>query len=285
MKRLCIYHAKCADGFTAAWAVYRRHPDTEFFEGVHGAAPPDCTGREVILVDFCYKRDVLLQIAKVARSVLILDHHKTAENEVVDLPDNVITVLDMSRSGAMIAWQYFHPGRDASALVVHVQDRDLWRFNHADTRAFSANLFSYEYTFDNWDMVDRICANGEDYRAFIAEGAAIERKHHKDVAELIAVAARRAEIGGFDVPILNAPYFYSSDAGHALCQGEPFAACYWDTPTERKFSLRSSENGEDVSLIAARFGGGGHKHAAGFSRGLDQAWPSTWDEDRKDVDQ
>ncbi len=71
-------------------------------------------------------------------------------------------------------------------------------------------------------------------------------------------------IGGWDVPVANLPYTMSSDAGHRLAQGEPFAACYWDTPNGRVFSLRSTDDGLDVSAIAKQYGGGGHEHAAGF---------------------
>lgn len=71
-------------------------------------------------------------------------------------------------------------------------------------------------------------------------------------------------IDGFDVPVANLPYTLSSDAGHLMAQGEPFAACYWDTPAGRVFSLRSSDAGEDVSAVAKTYGGGGHRNAAGF---------------------
>jgi len=47
-------------------------------------------------------------------------------------------------------------------------------------------------------------------------------------------------------------------------KGEPFAACYMDTPEGRVYSLRSSDDGLDVGEIAKKFGGGGHKHAAGL---------------------
>lgn len=270
MPLLCIYHANCVDGFTAAWAVWRAHPDTEFYEGVYGEEPPECTGRDVVMVDFSYKREVILGIAEAANSLLILDHHKSAQGELVDLPDNVTAFFDMERSGAMMAWNHYHPDRAPSDLIIHVQDRDLWQFKRVQTRAFQANLFSLEYTFENWDGVHSLCADDYKYHQFVAEGEAIERKHFKDVAELIRAAATRSVIAGFDVPTLNAPYFYSSDAGHIMGKGEQFAVCYWDTPEGRVFSLRSEEGARDVSEIAAMFGGGGHKHAAGFKLPLDQ---------------
>jgi uncharacterized protein len=78
------------------------------------------------------------------------------------------------------------------------------------------------------------------------------------------VSKRRMNIGGHNVPVANLPYTLSSDAGHLMGKGEPFAACYMDDPTGRTFSLRSAPDGIDVSEIAKNYGGGGHKHAAGF---------------------
>lgn len=150
-------------------------------------------------------------------------------------------------------------------ITFAVQGRDLWRFEREQTRAFQANLFSMEYTFENWDMVNSLCADDYKYHQFVAEGEAIERKHFKDVKEFIAKAGRRMLIAGHDVPALNAPYMWSSDAGHVMSEGEKFAACYWDEADKRVFSLRSANDGMDVSKIAQVFGGGGHKNAAGFS--------------------
>ncbi len=75
---------------------------------------------------------------------------------------------------------------------------------------------------------------------------------------------RDMEIGGHVVPVANLPYVFSSDAGHLMAKGKPFAACYYDTPTGREFSLRSTDEGLDVSEIAKMYGGGGHRNASGF---------------------
>ena len=49
-------------------------------------------------------------------------------------------------------------------------------------------------------------------------------------------------------------------------QEYPFAVMYFETKDKRIYSLRSQgENGVDVSMIASKFGGGGHRNVAGFS--------------------
>ena len=267
MKKLCIYHGNCADGFGAAVVVRQwfGNDHVDFHPGVYGSNPPDVTGCDVILVDFSYKRDVLLQMAASAKSILILDHHKSAEAELVNLPDNVDVHFDMDRSGVMMAWDHYFPEETPPQLFLHIQDRDLWQFKLEGTREIHACLFSYPYEFEIWEQL----IYETKVETLRDDGVAIERKHHKDVKELIKAAAYRTTIAGHDVPVLNAPYFYSSDAGHVMSQTEPFAACYWDTPEARMFSLRSANDGSDVSKIAELFGGGGHKHAAGFRLGHD----------------
>ena len=256
---LCIYHGNCVDGFTAAWVVRRALKDVEFHTGVYQDPPPDVTGKDVIMVDFSYKRPVLEQMVGKASSILILDHHKSAQADLENL-SGVTSVFDIERSGARITWDRYFPDEPPPLLLLHIEDRDLWRFALVDTRQIQAAVFSYPYDFDTWDWLMEA-----DLDELILEGTAIERKHHKDIAELIKVVTRPMWIGGHIVDVANLPYTLTSDAGHTLAVGKPFGACYWDTPEGRVFSLRSAADGIDVSEIAKIYGGGGHKNAAGFS--------------------
>src|SRR5690606_21034147 len=87
MKPLCIYHGNCADGFDAAWAVREALGDAvEFHAGVYQNAPPDVQGRDVIMVDFSYKRPMLDEMVRKARTALVLDHHYTAADDFAGLP-------------------------------------------------------------------------------------------------------------------------------------------------------------------------------------------------------
>lgn len=279
-KLLCIYHAFCADGFGAAWVVHSElGRNVEFHPASYGQEPPDVTGRDVLIVDFSYKRPVLAAMATSARLIGVIDHHKSAAEDLGGFPELPpetaiwastnqysgfpFVSFDMQRSGAGMTWDYFHPGKPRPPLIDRLEDRDLWRFAFDDTRAVQANVFSYPYDFDVWDRL-----MGTDLAMLRVEGEAIERKHHKDVAELVGASRRTMTIGGHKVPVANLPYTLTSDAGHLMAQGQPFAACYLDTPDGRTFSLRSTDAGVDVSEIAKAYGGGGHRNAAGFKMPL-----------------
>jgi len=264
-KPLCIYHGNCADGFAAAW-VFKTQADKEFdfHAGIYQDTPPNCTDREVYLVDFSYKREVVEEILKIATRVVLIDHHKSALEDLKPLmdSDHIEHLTSLNHSGAVLAWQWFHGNNteDMPQLLRHIEDRDLWRFALPGTREIQANVFSYPYDFNVWDGLMKT-----DPEILQVGGESIERKHFKDIAELIKVTRRYMTIGGFSMPVANLPYTLTSDAGHQMAaEASGVAACYWDTPNGRCFSLRSTDSGPDVSEIAKQYGGGGHQHAAGF---------------------
>lgn len=259
---IVIYHGNCADGFGAAWSFWKKYQDRyDYYPGVYSEPPPCVTNKNVYLVDFSYKRAVVEQIIKEAHSVTIIDHHKTALEDLKGL-DGLIGLEEycsLDHSGAVLAWKYCFFGEEPPRLLKIVEDRDLWRFKLEDTRLIQAAIFSYPYDFHVWDElsvnVDRLAQ----------EGIAIERKHHRDIDELLSVCKRDMVIGGYTVPVAGIPYIFVSDAGTKMAANQLFAACYWDTATHRIFGLRSRKEGVDVSEIAKQYGGGGHEHAAGFA--------------------
>lgn len=281
-KPLVIYHGNCADGFSAAWCFWRKYgANADYHAGVYQRPPPDVAGRDVYLVDFSYKRSVVESMLRSARTVTLIDHHKTALDDLQPLKEQMVVTnggcishsaepnadnfgwfCDLDHSGSMLAWKFLFPDEAPPLLLSHIEDRDLWRFRLPGTREIQAAVFSHEYTFEAWDTLMR--ADESDLVRMREAGAAIERKHHKDVRELVNVCKRRMVIGGTEVWAASLPYTLTSDAGHLMAAGEPFAACYWDTAEGRVFSLRSQDDGVDVSAVAALYGGGGHVHAAGF---------------------
>src|SRR5688572_2721511 len=122
MVDLVIYHGSCRDGFTAAWVARLRYPAAEFHAGHFGKRPPQVSGRHVLIVDFSYPRSVMEEMASQAESIVLFDHHKTAETELTSLP---YANFDMHRSGAGLAWDYLFPGEPRPWIVDYVEDRDL----------------------------------------------------------------------------------------------------------------------------------------------------------------
>lgn len=285
-KTVCIYHGNCADGFTAAWVVRERWKEDgatdtfgdepEFIAGIYQRPVPleKLKGARVIIVDFSYKREVMQQICEVAQSVVWIDHHKSA---ILDMEgfvwNNFESYTDLARSGAGLTWDYFFPGVPRPYLVSIVEDRDLWKFAYPFTRELQSYIFSYNYSFETWDRLVGEFETIPGLEQAVVAGQGIDRKHLKDINELLPICTRHIRIGGVVVPCANFPYTMVSDAGNILAQRNPtlFGICYYDGFDGRNFSLRSVDGGMDVSEIAKQFGGGGHAKAAGFRVSFEQA--------------
>lgn len=261
---ICIFHGNCADGFGAAWVVRKALHDQKvhFHKAFYNDAfLPDVRNKIVYIVDFSYSRNDTIKLAKEAYNIVIIDHHKTAIDTLVDLPFNVELFADIKHSGAMLTWQYFFPKDTPPDLLKHIEDRDLWKFELTGTREIQAGLFSYPYDFRVWDKF----MNSSTIDLFLA-GQSIERKHFKDIDELLPKCVRMIEIDGYKIQTANLPYTLGADAAMLLSKNQPFGCTYYDLSNKTKyFSLRSDDNGIDVSEIAKKFGGGGHKHAAAFT--------------------
>lgn len=295
MYDIVLYHAGCADGFTAAWAARGALPTGVECVPVSYTDKdyPDVTDKHVLIVDFSYDEQRLREMVDggCAKTITILDHHKTAQEELSDFivgsegevnlddPDVFATGcrelavrpirawFDMERSGCQLVWSYFYGGEEVE-LIKYVGNRDLWRLDALPgIREAHAWLMSHEFDFDVWNTLQYRME--EHMSNVIEEGSAILRAHDRNLRQLLESTRRTMIIGGHTVPVANLPYTMASDGAGAMAAepGVEFAATYYDNSKgQRVFSLRSNkEHGIDVSAIAKQYGGGGHRNAAGFS--------------------
>jgi oligoribonuclease NrnB/cAMP/cGMP phosphodiesterase (DHH superfamily) len=264
-----LYHGNCPDGFGAAFFAWLKLGDsTQYIPVNYGQDPPELPAEaEVLIVDFSYPREILLNLKDKVKSLYVLDHHKTAQEALQGLD---FVEFDMERSGAMLSFNHFYPVIQ-STNVIHVhmrdlasylQDRDLWQWKLEKSKEINAAIWSFSKTFRAW----KFCILNPGMGPLLEQGEAILRYKNTGVQ----VQADRAFIGvlaGHRVPIVNTTSEFS-EVGEELCIRNPdlpFAAYYFDRADgKRQWGLRS-RNGFDVSEIAKLFGGGGHKAAAGFT--------------------
>jgi len=261
---LVIYHGGCIDGFTAAWIFhkYKLVPLEDLFPAFHRPNKgdvdlPEVDGRDVIFVDFCPPRHQLMELSLRAMSVLVLDHHKSDMEDCQDLP---FTHFDMTKSGAGLAWEHCMSSYEMPWLVRYVQDRDLWSFELPYSKEINAWIGATLKTMDAWNTLYEEGQN----KAFIYGEAALQGIQ-RYVTEM-KPNARRISFAGYDnIPVINAPRTHASELVGELAQDALFAVS-WFHRGDGKFQFELRSRGDfDVSKLAASFGGGGHKPAAGFT--------------------
>ncbi len=294
---LVIYHDPCLDGFTAAWACWRRWPDAEYYGTNYGRVPIVADGKNVLIVDFSYKRPHIEAMAQTAKSIVILDHHKSALEDLEpfvfteDVPGSVgpdfipemlrelaelnrppiIALFDMERAGARMAWD-FAIGTPPPPLVNLVEDRDLWTFAYGNTtRDLQLRLQVEPKEFGRWDAMHAELAvygqaNDVAGAMLIQEGRTM-RTYRDWLVGVICERAKLESVGDYLVPCVDCPPELASEAGDLLCRQWPeqeFAALRRTDAGLISYSIRS-RGGFDCQALAVRFGGGGHPGAAGFS--------------------
>lgn len=258
-----LYHGNCYDGFTAAWIAKNAGvPEGNIIPCDYGTAPEHPgDDAKVLMTDFSLKRPGLQMMEKAVDTMIVLDHHKTAEAEFHGLD---WAYFDMEESGASLTWDFFHPEEPRPKFVKYIREHDLWRFELAKSAQVRAFIRSYEMTYENWDYLNTTLEM--DFEIVEREGAAIQRAQEAAVAAMCK-QARMGKLGGYEVPIVNATIFFSEVATRLLklYPNAEFAAYYMDrADAVRQWGMRS-RSGFDCSKVARRYGGGGHAGAAGFT--------------------
>ena len=311
MKPLVIYHANCADGFGAAFAAWLKLGDeAEYVPFQYNETIlPTVADREIYILDFSFSKAVMDSLFALAKRVVWLDHHKTAfemwcggiptsgywrndgESELSNLLSHEHYIeLDNNKSGAMLAWEYFHSEAEVPMLIKHIDDYDRWQFKIEGTKEFNKALWSYApWSFEQWQekflgRFDRVADyaghdNDHPYLQFMVEGAAILRAYEANVQAVVKGAARVCTLytqtfrhedevddyAYYKGLTANCPPHLASDVGHALATQSGTYGLLWSITKENKCLCSLRSNGDyDVSAIAKAFGGGGHKNAAGF---------------------
>lgn len=260
-----IYHKNCNDGTAAAHAAWLKFGDkATYIPMSYGDKMPEMHDLEYLyIVDFSFKHDVMNKLNKdYPNKVMVIDHHKTALADLNGIPN---CIFNMEKCGAVLCWNFFHPNKELPKFYKFIQDYDLWTKALPYTEEATAYINSFERTIKIFD--EHVKTFDIDFDGVRTQGAAMLRYHTRDVDKVCSSARKHKWDGEIDCIIVNTPAFLASDVGDALARKNPdakFMCCYSDTHDGfRYYSLRSK--GEfDVSAIAAKFGGGGHKNASGF---------------------
>lgn len=254
-----IYHGGCTDGFGAAYSAWKCLGNrAEYHACKHGTPPPDVSGKVVAILDFSYSNAVTKQMIAAAENLIIIDHHKSAMVELHDISNGR---FDMNHSGARLAWDFFHPGKEPPKFINYIEDRDLWKWELPYSKEFSASFDMVPFQFEEFEKF-------EDDSVFddAVERGSYVLAYSKTVVKKVCEKASRRKLGDLDVLVVNASH-WMSEIGARLSPDCDVAVIWYYDHEDRmnKVSLRAFHEHVDVSEIAKRWGGGGHKKAAGFA--------------------
>lgn len=291
-----IYHRGCPDGFSGFFVAYISEilKNAIFYPDVPSAnkVPPEIDGKEILIIDVAYSKQILEIIFKYAKRVVFIDHHVSIRDDVQELykkynnSDNIRIIYDENRSGSVLAWKYLHPDRKIPLFLKYIEDQDTGKWLYSKTKPFVYGLRTYfqlnmeTSEMKKWEKildiktVTKLIKHGkimEKYNEHLVLSnlgrysmEAFPSKKIYDLAPLIF-----SKIGQYRIALyngLNCPSV-TDLANKALEELDIDFCIMWVLNNDKKeyvLSMRSKE--VDVSVICKElFNGGGHKLAAACS--------------------
>ena len=210
------------------------------------------------------------EIIAANKKVVALDHHITAKDI---LPLTSDYVFDNDHSGSVIAWQYFHPGKPTPRLLLAIEDNDLWRFKVPKSRELFMYLQTVPWDFREWKRLMARLEKPETRKNILEKGSAILAFEKNMVDGLMRTSAELVEFEGHKIYAVNSPVA-ASDLGNQLSKKQPPMAIIWSERDGKVVVSLRSDGSVDVAQLAQKYGGGGHKAAAGFSLSISE--PKPW---------
>lgn len=275
LKTVVFYHDD-SDGLASALSLFIKHGTDATYIPVQYKQPvPNVTldkETQLFIVDFSYPLPILLDLQSKVQSILVIDHHETAQKQLQDFD---CAIFDIEKSGASLCWETIHPNVPVPKVIELVADRDLWKFELQDSKAFEAGIRG-SGKWKDLSYWERLTFDTEELQKIIDNGNTILEPQNAFIENFVKSRKFKvAKFRGLRCAIFNTTYLIS-DLSSAVYQQtqQPvdMTMSYFVTANgDMVFSLRTSVDGDiDVGAIAVSLGGGGQTKSAGFSMPLVQ---------------
>jgi oligoribonuclease NrnB/cAMP/cGMP phosphodiesterase (DHH superfamily) len=276
---ICISHRKsdtfwCPDGIVSAYIMNVAFDNPVFMFGTY--YKDDEILEHVGINNYIYFTDYSMSVENMndlakSNNVLVLDHHKTAKENLSRVSSSIEKYFDMGKSGARLTWEHFY-GKEVPPFVLYIEDGDLYKFSLPYAKIVCAGIYTLmEYNTSMEEVFHSIAdvinlTEEQLIEKFvpIGEEALIKRQRR---VETYTENAYPQTIKGNKVLVVE---FQEKDTdlvstiGYRLYTDNPeiaFAVMVNIQPDVCHISFRSS--GFDCEPIARSFGGGGHPQACG----------------------
>lgn len=271
---IVFYHEKCLDGFGSAYTAWKKFKNRAEYIALSYSVTgedvlkdkkikiSDLKNKEIYFIDFCLNETEIRKVEKVAKKLVVIDHH-IGKKELVESLEG--SVFKDGVSGAYLASQYFFPEEKVSKFINYISIGDTWTWKN---EKLEREILSYIRTLDfDFKIFSKAEKDLEDKKKF-AEAKKIGALLLESASKMIDSNLEKAKLINFEkykVYALNDNSVFTSELGHKLAEKskDKFAIVY--SLTEKGLKVRLRGAGKiDLSELAKKYNGGGHFNAAGF---------------------
>jgi nanoRNase/pAp phosphatase (c-di-AMP/oligoRNAs hydrolase) len=302
-KDIVVVHFPCPDGAAVQYLLtqfYDVSNSPTFIHYSHGTQlrPEEFSGKHVAFVDYMPPVALLQSILKVSRSVDVIDHHdsayhmwESAEKKTKTSDPKLNVWIDRSQCAAVMIWRLVYGmAEPLPQWLKLIQEGDTdghyrWDiYRRACHRALTHNLESKAFSAATQKDLDTLLKEGRVILDPILNAVRQDLKQckrysysyehpvtKKNISVLQLVVGAQPENISLYLSLLTHPSSFM-DGGENLTEIHMFIFQYYLSATDalHRLSLRSNPAQDkdlqiDVSQIATRLSGGGHRAAAGVT--------------------
>ncbi len=254
----CFYHSADLDGHCSGAVVKYRYPDCEMFGINYGDDFPYdkiFPGETVFMVDFAIQP--YSDMTKLDNLIWI-DHHVTA---IQDCNPDIPGVRRVGTGACQLVWEFLYPGTPIPETVRLLAEYDVWDHSDMKTLPFQYGFRMFDDTLpDNqslWKQFFLFNGIGE----VLGTGRAILKYEQSQNKKLCKSFVFQTEFEGYNAVCINRG-FTNSKVFDSLPETD-LMITFCRTPY-KIWAVSLYSKTVDCGAIAQKYGGGGHKGAAGF---------------------
>jgi len=268
-----FYHSSDLDGHCSGAIVKHRYPECEMWPIDYGAAfPMDKIepGETIYMVDFTLQPfEQMIELS--ARCKLIwIDHHKSALGEASKRWFVERGIRRIGIGACFLTWEYLYPHLYPPKAVRLLAEYDVWDHSNPDTLPFQYGMRMRETdpaTEEGMKLWEKLFESRETvlFDEILNEGKTILKYQKQMDTRYCARYAYPVTLEGYKAVALNRGIANSMTFENAPGANEAdIFITYVFNGDNWIVSLYANKPDIDVSEIAKKYGGGGHKEAAGF---------------------
>lgn len=280
---ICIYHNKDLDGYCSGAIVKLKYPDAKLVGYDYGQPFPladeELMGQDVIMIDVSLPMPQMFTLALTCRHLTWIDHHVSAINDYNNFPphsqggENITAILENGISACEGGWKYLFSDKQMPTSVKLLGEYDTWR--NQDKERWDNAIMPFQYG------MRMICSSAETFQPELLEMPAIvtDSPVYKIIHDGKNILAYQKTQNERAASFLSFPAEFKGLRAICINSGGANSQLFesvWDeekydimmpfvyTGKHWTFSLYTTKDDIDCSLLAKSMGGGGHKKAAGF---------------------
>lgn len=278
----CVYHKEDADGVASAAVVKYAHSNDQRnikmipmgYMDMDPYPDPDMGADDQMYVcDFAPSEE---WIQKYGSQITWIDHHYSSQKTLGEMAKQcgVHTAFSTNTpSACVLAYQFFSaPTSQVPRFLQLISDYDSWANPHGEALDLHYYMLydktlSSPLSYDWFLLFDEANGNGREefLEAMIRSGKMVRSVIESDYEDYLSKTGYRCDWLGHRCLVMNRG-LVGSKAFESMWNEEEYdiMVSFVVLSTGIRISLRTTKDEIDVSKIASKYGGGGHKMAAGF---------------------